>query len=76
MMALPEHGTAPIRCAKRSCSWRGYETELAKVPHPDFQGTCSVCPQCGYESYMFMTKGEIAAWERKKAAQLNKDNQS
>lgn len=27
--------------------------------------TTSICPSCGNDSYMFMTPGEIAAWERK-----------
>jgi hypothetical protein len=30
--------------------------------------THSTCPTCGNDDYMFMTPGEIKAWERAKAA--------
>lgn len=69
-MSLPKRGMAPIKCGKRGCKWRGYETEMKQVPHPTVAGTISVCPTCGNESYMFMTKGEIADWERKKQLPL------
>jgi predicted nucleic acid-binding Zn-ribbon protein len=66
-MSLPEYGTHPIRCGRRACKWRGYETDMSKVPSKRFEGSISsVCPVCGCNEYMFMTAGEIKAWERKK----------
>lgn len=64
MRSLPAYGTAPIRCGKMKCKWRGYETELASVPHKSMKSaTQKVCPTCGCDSYMHMTEKEIAAWE-------------
>jgi predicted Rdx family selenoprotein len=64
----PAWGTAPIRCGKTRCKWRGFETDLAEVPHAEWANAMQrVCPTCGNDSYMFMTQREIAAWERKKA---------
>ena len=67
-MTLPERppfGTAPIRCGKTRCKWRGFETDLAQVPHPTIRSaTQCACPACGCDSYMFMTPREVAAWER------------
>jgi hypothetical protein len=64
-MSRPAWGAAPIRCGKMKCKWRGYETDLASVPHPKFaNATQSVCPTCGCESYMHMTEKETAAWKR------------
>lgn len=61
----PAYGTAPIRCGKRKCKWRGLEAELAREPHKELAGmTSQVCPTCGCDSYMFMTEKEIAAWKR------------
>lgn len=61
----PAYGTAPIRCGKTKCKWRGMEIELERITHPEFTGaTQSVCPTCGCDSYMFMTEKEIAAWKR------------
>lgn len=63
-MSRPAWGTAPIRCGKTKCKWRGYETDLASVPHKKFvSARQSVCPVCGCDSYMFMTQREIAAWQ-------------
>jgi hypothetical protein len=63
MTERPAFGTAPIRCGKTRCKWRGYETDLASVPHKSWPGaTQSVCPTCGCDSYMHMTPKEIAAW--------------
>ena len=75
-MAHPNFGTAPIRCGRTRCSWRGYETDLKQEPGSigSMRCTNSVCPTCGSESYSFMTAGEIKAWERKKA-QKAKDTQ-
>ncbi len=72
MSARPEFGTAPIRCGKTKCTWRGYEAELKKVRGTIGGVSCtnSVCPTCGCDSYMFMTPGEVKAWERKKAKQV------
>jgi hypothetical protein len=63
-MSMPAWNTAPIRCAKTRCKWRGYEGELSSIPHPKFAGARqSVCPACGCDSYMHMTEREIAAWK-------------
>jgi hypothetical protein len=68
MIDRPAFGTAPIRCSKRSCKWKGYETEMKKVPHPTISiATQNVCPSCGCDSYYIMTPREIAAWEKAKA---------
>ena len=67
-MERPPFGTAPIRCGRTGCPWRGYETDQKEelgcsgISH-------AVCPACGYDSYTFMTAGEIQEWERQKAAQ-------
>ena len=72
-MSIPERpafGTAPIRCGKTKCAWRGFETDLKKVETKQWghvQATKSVCPTCGNDDYMFMTPGETKAWDRKKA---------
>lgn len=68
-MSRPTYGAAPIRCGKRKCTWRGYETEMVGVPSKKFGAgvTENVCPVCGGRGYYFMTPGEIKAWERKKA---------
>lgn len=58
-MSYPAFGTAPIKCSKRKCDWKGYETDLVQVP-----GQQSTCPKCGCDSYYFMTEREIKAWER------------
>lgn len=65
----PAYGTAPIRCGRMKCKWRGYEGELVGVPHKELSGvTNNVCPTCGSHGYYHMTPKEIAAWERKKGA--------
>lgn len=71
MSALPDYGTAPIRCGKVKCGWRGFELDRKQVPGTmgGIQCTKSVCPTCGCDEYMFMTPGEIKAWERKLAKQ-------
>jgi len=72
-MSLPKYGTAPIKCAKRGCKWRGYETQLAKKSdplHSSLSATRSICPSCGYDSYLFMTEKEITAWEKEKQLPL------
>jgi hypothetical protein len=66
-MSRPAWGTAPIRCGKMKCKWRGYETDLVSVPHKKLSHlgvSSSVCPACGCDSYMHMTEREIAAWKR------------
>ncbi|SEL13771.1 hypothetical protein SAMN05216359_105336 [Roseateles sp. YR242] len=67
-MALPQYGTAPIRCGRTRCKWRGFETDLAKVPGTlgGVSVTQSVCPTCGNDDYSFMTPREVQAWERAK----------
>lgn len=69
-MGLPEFGKAPIRCAKRGCKWRGYETEMTSRMEISPGGTKSnraTCPACGNDDYFFMDAKEIAAWEKQKA---------
>ena len=61
----PAFGTAPIRCGKTRCKWRGFETQLADKKAGMF--TFKLCPLCQCDSYMFMTPREIQAWERSKA---------
>ena len=65
MNERPAWNTAPIRCGRTKCKWRGYEGQLSSVKEGIW--TNSVCPVCGCHEYMFMTPGEIKAWERKKA---------
>jgi len=60
----PAFGTAPIRCGRTRCKWRGFETLL--TDKMDGMFTRKLCPLCGCDSYMFMTPGEIKAWERSK----------
>lgn len=64
-MERPKWNTAPIRCGRTECKWRGYEGQLASKKEGIW--TYAVCPTCGCREYMFMTPGEIKAWERKKA---------
>lgn len=70
MTERPAFGTAPIRCGRTRCSWRGYETDLKEMPSNVGSTifSCSVCPSCGCDSYSFMTVGEIKAWERAQVA--------
>ena len=65
MTSRPAWNTAPIRCGRTKCKWRGYEGELIYERQKEW--TQAVCPECGCEEYMFMSAGEIKAWERKKA---------
>ncbi|WP_196782647.1 hypothetical protein [Chromobacterium paludis] len=69
-MEYPEFGTAPIKCGRSKCKWRGYETQMARMPdeRSGLAITRGVCPVCGCSSYSFMTEREIKAWERKKEA--------
>lgn len=63
----PAWDTAPIRCGKMKCKWRGFERDLLSVPHKTFKSaTQAVCPICGCDSYMHMTEREIAAWRATK----------
>ena len=65
----PEFGKAPIKCAKRGCNWRGYETSMDSRKEVSPGGLTinrSVCPSCGNNDYYFMTEKEIAAWEKQK----------
>jgi hypothetical protein len=61
----PAFGTAPIRCGKMKCKWRGYETDLSKMQKNKhgIQMSQNVCPSCGCDSYLFMTEKEIASWQ-------------
>jgi SUMO ligase MMS21 Smc5/6 complex component len=65
LTARPEWNTAPIRCGRSKCKWRGYEEDLILERREKWMQR--VCPECGCDEYMFMTPGEIKAWERKKA---------
>lgn len=60
----PAYHTAPIRCGRLRCKWRGYEVELTSVPSKKFGTgvTDKVCPVCDTHGYYHMTQGEIAAW--------------
>lgn len=71
MTGYPKFGTAPIRCGKTKCAWRGYETDLKKMRGAigGMSSTNHVCPACGCDNYSFMTEGEVKAWERKKSKQ-------
>lgn len=60
----PSFGTAPIRCGRTRWKWRGFETLLAEKKDGMFMR--KVCPLCSCDSYMFMTPGELKAWERSK----------
>ncbi len=64
----PAFNTAPIRCGKQKCKWRGYEGQLVGVPSKKFGSgvTDKTCPECGCYGYMFMTLREVAVWERRK----------
>ncbi len=66
----PAYNTAPIRCGKLKCKWRGYEGELIGVASKRHGPgvTDKVCPICGTHDYYHMTPREIAAWERNKLA--------
>lgn len=68
MNERPEWGTAPIKCARRKCSFRGYETDLAEKPGRIAGVACRnyVCPQCGCGDYYFMSDREIANWKKTK----------
>ena len=59
----PKFGTAPIRCGRTRCKWRGFETLLSEKKNGAW--TRKLCPLCGCDSYSFMTVGEIQAWERR-----------
>lgn len=66
-MGYPPYGESPIRCGKKGCPWRGYETSLRAVRAPEDPDRLDhVCPVCGEIGYFFMTKKEIAAWQLKK----------
>jgi hypothetical protein len=57
---MPIFGTTPIKCGKRACQWRGFETALAKKPDAESPNlTHNVCPVCGHDSYEFL--GPLAA---------------
>lgn len=66
-MGYPPYGVAPVRCGKKGCPWRGYETEMRAVRVPEDPDRLDhVCPICGEDGYFFMTKKEIAAWQSEK----------
>lgn len=64
-MGLPKENTHPIECARKNCKWKGYEGDLAKVPLEESTctGTVSVCPECGHDSYMFLTARQMKYWK-------------
>lgn len=70
MTERPAFETAPIRCGRTRCKWRGYETGMKEVPEimGGWRCTKRICPACGCDSYSFMTPGEIKAWERAQRA--------
>lgn len=70
-MSYPPLNSAPIKCSKRRCTFKGYESDLKGIPKDlgnGFTSTLKVCPRCGCESYYFMTEKEAAAWTERKAA--------
>lgn len=69
----PAFGTAPIRCGRSRCPWRGFETLLAE--HLEGSWTRKLCPLCGCDNYSFMTAGEINAWERRKRTAPSRGNE-
>lgn len=66
MVDRPKFGTAPIRCGRTRCKWRGFENDLADGAKNGLVAP-KLCPSCGCDSYSFMTEREIKAWERAKA---------
>lgn len=62
------YGTAPIRCGRLRCKWRGFESLLTEKPG-EHGLRHKICPVCGCDSYSFMSAGEINAWERSKSQQ-------
>ena len=67
MSERPKWGTAPIRCGRTKCKFRGYETDFRPVKKDKKEVlTKYTCPLCGCDNYMFMTEREIKAWERRK----------
>lgn len=68
-MAIPEFGTQPIQCAKRACTWRGFETQLAKKRDGDF--TTHLCPRCGHDSYQFLTQRQIGLHKKRTGVDLS-----
>jgi len=65
MPGYPPFGTRPIKCCRRGCSFRGYETDLAEEPCVigGVVAMQSVCPVCGNQSYQFM-KSPLSRRER------------
>lgn len=62
----PTFGTAPIRCGRLRCKWRGFECQLVDSEKRNGM-TFKLCPLCFCDSYSFMTPGEVRAWEWSKA---------
>ncbi len=75
-MDRPPFGTAPIRCGRTRCKWRGYETDMKKVPGiiGGVRCTENVCPTCGCDSYSFLTPSEIKAWDRQRTTGIKKES--
>lgn len=65
MAGYPPFGTHPIKCAKRKCTFVGYETDLHKKPSRIGGVDCqkSICPLCGSESYQFLTEKQKLRFE-------------
>lgn len=72
-MGYPKYGSNQIKCGKKSCGWQGYETDLAKKPLKSGGLSCcqSVCPRCGYESYIFIREKEVAVGATEERTMLN-----
>lgn len=64
-MGYPKYGTHPIKCVNRKCKWKGYETDLAKRPSTicGVASQQSVCPECGCDSYQFLTKKQAESFQ-------------
>jgi hypothetical protein len=61
-MTYPKYGTELIKCSKRKCTWRGYETEMGRGA----KGECQ-CPVCGNSSYYFLSEKEKSQFEKVKS---------
>ena len=69
----PPYGTAMIRCSKRKCTFKGFETDLTTRVAVGRSMRTSHCPVCGNDSYYFMTEKELFAHieAQRKAAGVN-----
>jgi hypothetical protein len=69
----PAYGTAMIRCSKRKCTFKGYETDLVTRVVVGSATSKQLCPECRCDSYYFMTEKESSAHKeaQRQAAGVN-----